>query len=53
MDPDILMGDKTKSDVYHMIADDSTIKLTDEVILDKEVRNLTVLGWPNHQARIH
>jgi hypothetical protein len=38
----LLVGDNTKSDVYHMVADDSTIKFTDEVILDKEVRNITV-----------
>jgi hypothetical protein len=38
----LLVGDKTKSDVYLMVADDSTIKFTDEVILDKEVRNITV-----------
>jgi hypothetical protein len=37
----LLVGDNTKSDVYHMVADDSTI-FTDEVILDKEVRNITV-----------
>jgi hypothetical protein len=38
----LLVGDKTKSDVYHMVADDSTIKFSDEVILDQEVRNITV-----------
>jgi hypothetical protein len=38
----LLVGDKTESDVYHMVADDSTIKFTDEVDLDKEVRNITV-----------
>ena len=38
----LLVGDKTTSDVYHMVADDSTIKFTDEVTLDKEVRNITV-----------
>jgi hypothetical protein len=39
---ELLVGDKTKSDVYHMVADDNTIKFTDKVILDKEVRNITV-----------
>jgi hypothetical protein len=38
----LLAGDKTKSDVYRMVADDNTIKFTDEVILDKEVRNITI-----------
>ena len=38
----LLVGDKTKSDVYHMVIDDSTIKFSDEVMLDKEVRNITV-----------
>jgi hypothetical protein len=38
----LLVGDNTKSDVYHMVADDRTIKFTDEVILDKQVRNITV-----------
>lgn len=38
----LLAGDKTKSDVYHLVTDDSTIKFTDEVILDNEVRNITV-----------
>jgi hypothetical protein len=38
----LLVGDKTKSDIYHMIADDNTIQFSDEVVLDKEVRNITV-----------
>jgi hypothetical protein len=38
----LLVGDKTTSDVYHMVADDSTIKFTDEITLDKEVRKVTV-----------
>jgi hypothetical protein len=38
----LLVGDTTKSDVYHMVIDDSTIKFTDEVILDMEVHNITV-----------
>ena len=38
----LLVGDNTKSDIYRMVADDSTIKFTDEITLDNEVRNVTV-----------
>ena len=38
----LLAGDKTKSDIYHLVVDDSAIKFTDEVILDQDVRNITV-----------
>ena len=34
----LLVGDNTKSDIYRMVADDSTIKFTDEITLDKGVR---------------
>ena len=40
----LLAGDKTKSDVYHIVADATTIQFTDKVILDNEVRNITVDG---------
>jgi hypothetical protein len=38
----LLVGDKTKSDVYHMATDGNGIEFTDEVVLDKEVRNIRV-----------
>ena len=38
----LLVGDNTKTDVYRMVADDSTIKFTDEITLDKGVRKVTI-----------
>jgi|SRR5580704_9241775 hypothetical protein len=38
----LLAGDTTKSDVYHLVVEDGTLKFTDEVVLDGAVHNITV-----------
>jgi hypothetical protein len=38
----LLVGDKTKSDVYPLVVDDGTLQFTDEVVLEGKVRNITV-----------